>query len=169
VVPVSEEYDGLRDDEYDSEEYDSEGYDSGEYAEGGVGGMEGIEFSVGPILGWAVLGVQNVEATSDYYREVLGFPIDFMFGDPPVHAGGSSNLHFARGKTVLCFVVSDLDSLHDNYQSSGAKIIAKPYLNQDSGMREMDVEDCNGYVLRFSQLLHDANEEDGACNYQACQ
>jgi predicted enzyme related to lactoylglutathione lyase len=125
----------------------------------------------GPVLAWAVLGVQDVAATSDYYREVLGFSIDFIFGSPPVHAGSSSNIHFARSKTIFCFIVPDIETLHENYLDSGAKIVAPPYINHDSGMREMDVEDCNGYILRFSQPIVTVDEEEDSCSSDsyACQ
>lgn len=106
----------------------------------------------------AVLKVQNVERTADYYREVLGFSIDWMFGDPPTQAGCRSELIFSRTQSVLCFRVNNLDALFRNYQSSGAKILQSPALNVDSGQREMDVEDCDGHVLRFVEKV--AAEED---------
>ena len=36
-----------------------------------------------------VLYVYDVAKTASYYEEKLGFTIDFLFGDPPVHAGVS--------------------------------------------------------------------------------
>lgn len=101
----------------------------------------------------AVLKVSNVERTADYYREVLGFSIDWMFGEPPTQAGCSARLVFSRTHSVLCFRTNNLDILHDNYQSSGAHILAPPALNEDSGQREMDVEDCDGHILRFVQTV----------------
>lgn len=99
----------------------------------------------------AILKVPNVEKTADYYREVLGFSIDWMFGDPPTQAGCASRLVFSRTSSVLCFRVNNLDALHENYRASGANIVASPALNEDTGQREMEIEDCNGHHLRFVQ------------------
>jgi len=106
----------------------------------------------------AVLKVQDVEKTADYYREVLGFSIDWMFGDPPTQAGSRSQVIFSRTASLLSFRVNDLDGLYRNYQNSGARITASPALNVDSGQREMDVEDCDGHVLRFVEKLGAAED-----------
>lgn len=108
----------------------------------------------------AVLKVQDVAKTVDYYREVLGFSIDWMFGEPPTQAGCSSQLVFSRTHSVLCFRVNNLDALFRNYQTSGAKILATPSLNVDSGQREMDVEDCDGHVLRFTEKVSSEEEAE---------
>jgi predicted enzyme related to lactoylglutathione lyase len=122
---------------------------------------EDTQVSQSIVLGWTVLHVDDIEKTTEHYREVLGFPIDFVFGDPPVHAASATNVHFSRGKSLTYFLVADLDTLYENYQVSGAKIVAEPYVNSDSGMREMDVEDCNGHLLRFGERLLESDEKPG--------
>ena len=120
-------------------------------------------------LEYAVLQVPDVEKAVEHYREVLGFSVDWVFGEPMVRAGCGKQLQLSRGRGVLCFRVDDLDRLHTNYQASGARIVAAPARNSDSGMREMDVEDENGNLLRFVQAIAepvaaDANEvEDCPC------
>lgn len=37
-------------------------------------------FGAGPVL-----PVSDLEKTASYYRDVLGFKLDFLMGDPPTH------------------------------------------------------------------------------------
>ena len=128
-------------------------------------------------LEYAVLKVSDVTKTADYYREVLGFSVDWMFGDPPTQAGTASRLWFSRTRSLLCFRVDDLEALHSNYQASGAKIVAAPAMNEDSGHLEMEVEDGDGHLLRFVQhvtaedgsALPDAPANDDECPCQEAQ
>ncbi len=114
-----------------------------------------------------VLGVPDVNATVAWYRDALGFHVDFVEGDPPLHArvcadptyvaptihirfeplapGASANpsvylwLHVAHG----------LDALFERYRERGLTIVAPPE-DKPWGLRQFDVEDCNGYLLTFA-------------------
>lgn len=122
-------------------------------------------------LEYAVLKVPDVAKTADYYREVLGFSVDWMFGDPPTQAGCASRLWFSRTRSLLCFRVDDVEALHSNYQASGAKIVAAPALNEDSGLLEMEVEDGDGHLLRFVQAVAEedaAPEEEEPADDESC-
>ena len=112
-----------------------------------------------------VLAVPDIAQTVAFYRDVLGFAVDFMYGNPPIHAAvfqgewscEGARIQFTqaeRNQTQLpdgwlyFFVLEDIDSLFARYVAGGAKVIATPQ-SQPWGMREFTITDCNGYLLRF--------------------
>lgn len=121
-----------------------------------------------------VLGVRNVRQAAEYYRDVLGFnldPIDGVFQPSAAEPGGvyaivkrpGVLIHFQirRGELPererpaferdVYLYVDDLDGLHADLQRRGAKILAGPHL-APHGIREIVVEDLNGYRLAFGEL-----------------
>jgi [ribosomal protein S5]-alanine N-acetyltransferase len=121
----------------------------------------GVEFySMVPVL-----AVHDVRATAEYYRDVLGFTIGFLNGDPPSHGGVARVSWSPQGARIqltrvepevelrssVSFYVNagpDLDALYNSFRERGADIVsgvqAYPW-----GTREFSIRDCNGYVLRF--------------------
>jgi len=121
-----------------------------------------------------VLGVRQVRQAAEYYRDVLGFsldPVDGVFQPSPDEPGGvyaivkrpSVWIHFQirRGDSPpaqrpaferdVYLYVDDVDSLHADLQRRGAKIQSAPQM-APHGIREMVVEDLNGYRLAFGEL-----------------
>jgi uncharacterized glyoxalase superfamily protein PhnB len=123
-----------------------------------------------------VLAVRNVREAAESYRDVLGFsldPVDGVFqpsSDEPdgVYAivkCSSVWIHFQirRGdlperkrnrpafERDVYLYVDDVDRLHADLQSRGAAILAPPRV-APHGIREMIVEDLNGYRLAFGEL-----------------
>ena len=110
-------------------------------------------FSIEPVL-----KVTDVKATAEYYRDTLGFEIDLLYGDPPTHAVMRRGIviQFALGEEadvgssgwMYVRMSRDMDGFYDELKSRGANIVSeretKPW-----GKREFDVEDCNGYRIRF--------------------
>lgn len=111
--------------------------------------------------------VSDVVATASYYRDVLGFQILGFFADPPVFAmvgrGGveihfgkadaepqPSNLKFRRISSDAYIWVDDVEALHQELIASGADILEGPTLRIYNCV-EMEVRDCNGFKLVFSQ------------------
>lgn len=111
--------------------------------------------------------VSDVVATANYYRDVLGFQILGFFADPPVFAmvgrGGveihfgkadaepqPSNLKFRRISSDAYIWVDDVEALHQELIASGADILEGPTLRIYNCV-EMEVRDCNGFKLVFSQ------------------
>ena len=108
-----------------------------------------------------ILPVADIPATLAYYRDVLGADNDWQWGDPPVHAGcmiGSAELQFSldpdlcancRGLSMFLNVVN-IDQHYADRQKAGAAIVSelesKPW-----GVKEYNVEDCNGVRLRFAE------------------
>lgn len=122
-----------------------------------------------------VLGVRNVRQAAEYYRDVLGFsldPVDGIFQPTQDEPGGvyaivkrgDAWVHFqirradiperARSsfERDVYLYVSGLDALHADLQRRGARIIQPPRL-VPYGIRELVVEDLNGFRLTFGEIV----------------
>ena len=120
-----------------------------------------------------VLCVNDVPRSLKHYSEVLGFDIEWEWSEPeafekPEHATFAS---VCRGECAiflcekgqgtpgawLCLNVSsseELDTLHKEYQKSGAKIVQEPQ-DYSWGMREMIVEDLDGNTFRMGCAIEE--------------
>jgi uncharacterized glyoxalase superfamily protein PhnB len=108
-----------------------------------------------------VLPVGDVPSTIAYYVEKLGFDIDFAVGKPPTYVRVSRDdirLRFVQtsDKTEIApcgymyiHLGLDLDNLCNEYRSRGVKMVMEP-VSQPWGLREFQIEDCNGYRWRFA-------------------
>jgi GNAT superfamily N-acetyltransferase len=104
------------------------------------------------------LPVRDVAETQRYYRDVLGFAIDWTWGendygsvsrDEAVVFLSATRHPFLPNAHVLH--VGDVDALHAEWSLAGARIVAPPE-DMPWGIREFTVEDNNGHVFRVSQL-----------------
>jgi uncharacterized glyoxalase superfamily protein PhnB len=112
-----------------------------------------------------VLPVADVAATASYFRDVLGFEIDFLEGEPPVHGrvkqgdgsfGFPVYIHLSQAPPaevrpsgeLRIHVGRDLDGLFEAYRALGVAIVFAP-TSQPWGLREFAVREPNGHVLRF--------------------
>jgi uncharacterized glyoxalase superfamily protein PhnB len=126
--------------------------------------------------GWLaspVLGVRQVRQAAEYYRDVLGFsldPVDGVFQPTADEPGGvyaivkRSNawIHFQirRGdiphrqrqafERDVYLYVDDIDALLIDLQNRGARILQSPRV-APYGIREMVIQDLNGYRLTFGE------------------
>ena len=82
-----------------------------------------------------ILGVRNVRQTAEYYRDVLGFELDPETG---VFQGAGNE--------------PDVDTLYRELQTRGAANVSPPQ-NAPYGLREILVEDPNGYRVAFGAPL----------------
>jgi catechol 2,3-dioxygenase-like lactoylglutathione lyase family enzyme len=121
-----------------------------------------------------VLGVRNVRQAAEYYRDVLGFsldPADGVFQPSAEEPGGVYAIVDRRGIRIhfqirrgdlqersrqsferdVYLYVDDLDALHADLGRRGAVIRQGPHM-APHGIREMVIEDLNGYRLAFGQL-----------------
>ncbi len=121
-----------------------------------------------------VLGVRRVRQAAEYDRDVLGFtldPDDGVFQPTPDEPDGVYAIvkrpgvwiHFQirRGEFPerlrpaferdVYLYVDDVDALHADLQRRGAAIASPPRM-APYGIREMVVEDLNGYRLAFGQF-----------------
>jgi catechol 2,3-dioxygenase-like lactoylglutathione lyase family enzyme len=107
-----------------------------------------------------ILHVASLHASQRYYRDALGFHIDWEHGDPPDFGAVS------RGETVLfmcqgcqgnpgswmMIFTSNVDELHAEIARNGA-IIKQPPRDMPWGLREMQVADPDGNVIRFGSAI----------------
>lgn len=132
--------------------------------------MKNNQWRVSPIL-----GVRQVRQTAEYYRDVLGFsldPVDGVFQPSPNEPGGvyaivkrgGAWIHFQirRGELPertrqgferdIYLYLEDLDGLYADLQKRGVQILQPPGM-APHGIREMIVEDLNGYRLTFGEFI----------------
>ena len=113
-----------------------------------------------------VLRVRNVEETVEWYRTRLGFAVDFIWGEPAEHAGvsatgngGCVRIQFSVGLAdgieptvtgwLMIRVGADIDRLYEAYKARGV-VIVRAIDTRPWGLRDFDILDCNGHVLRFA-------------------
>ena len=121
-----------------------------------------------------ILGVRDVRQAAEYYRDVLGFtldPEDGVFQPSADEPGGVYGIvkragvwiHFqirrddppARARQPLerdvYIYLASLDEVYADLQSRGATILQPPR-ETPYGIRELVVEDLNGYRIAFGQI-----------------
>jgi catechol 2,3-dioxygenase-like lactoylglutathione lyase family enzyme len=119
-----------------------------------------------------VLPVADLVRARDWYRDVLGFTVEFEWPDPPnyavLSAGASVQLHLSVPEepppadprpTLVYLFVHDVEALHQRVEANGARITF-PLETQAYGMREFEVRDPDGHKLVFGQGV-EAAEGDG--------
>ena len=114
--------------------------------------------------------VDDVVATSTYYRDALGFGFERLWGDPPVFCmvrrqGVTLMLAQAETRGLMrpnhvadperhawdAYIwIDDADGLYAEYRARGVTI-SREVCDQPYGCRDFEVDDCNGYRLCFGQ------------------
>ena len=119
-----------------------------------------------------VLLVPDVFETAEYYRDVLGFRFDQIYGDPPSFviverdgvqlmfrqpregapqpANASVTPHFPADVFLR---VDDIEALAEELRGKGAEILSGPTHRPIWNGKELEVRDCNGRVLGFGQAM----------------
>lgn len=113
-----------------------------------------------------IFPVEDPLKTAEYYRDILGFDINFKWDDPPTYivlnredAVGihlvkrDDNYTPSKEHPALYIFVHDIDALYEEYQKSGANI-TNQIATRDYGMRDFDVTDPNGFILAFGQGIN---------------
>jgi len=113
-----------------------------------------------------VLAVPDVNETVAYYRDKLGFHVDFVEGDPPVHARVCADPTYSSPTVHIRFeplppgasvnpsvylwlhVGVGLDDLFALYRERGVDVVEEPS-DRPWGLRKFTVRDCNGYIATF--------------------
>jgi RimJ/RimL family protein N-acetyltransferase/catechol 2,3-dioxygenase-like lactoylglutathione lyase family enzyme len=110
-----------------------------------------------------VLPVPDVRATAEFYRDRLGFAVQFLFGEPPTYGAmllgewsvAGAVVHFVKsdappavGLTLFIHAGPGIDGLCEHYRARGVAIVDEP-ATRPWGIRDFTLADCNGYRLRF--------------------
>ena len=113
-----------------------------------------------------VLPVNDVDETLAFYRDTLGFTLNFASGEPATYGnvswrewtttGANIDFRLADDDTPIGFAGSlyitigeGIDALFERYRERGVNIEMEP-VDQLYGRREFIILDCNGYRLIFS-------------------
>ncbi len=110
----------------------------------------------------SVLGVYDMEQTLAFYRDKLGFTVNFTWQDPIQYAvlkRGDVGLHFtllnedkhigARHTKVYVFV-HDVQAVYEEFVEKDVKEITPP-ATYEYGMTDFDVTDPSGHILSFGK------------------
>ncbi len=112
-----------------------------------------------------ILFVRDVPAAAAFYRDVLGFAVDFLHGEPPFYGAvsrGRACLHLrlvgapnftelaAREPSLILATieVSDVHALYDELAKRGATF-AQPVTEQPWGGTDFHVRDPDGNTISF--------------------
>jgi catechol 2,3-dioxygenase-like lactoylglutathione lyase family enzyme len=104
-----------------------------------------------------ILNVRALKASQAYFRDVLGFKVEWEHGSPPTFGSvsrGNARLFMCEGCQsspgvwVMAFV-HDVDRLHRELVARKA-IIRMPPTDMPWELREMHVADPDGNVIRFA-------------------
>lgn len=124
------------------------------------------------IIGSATLFmVPDVVKTANYYRDHLQFTYERFWGDPPAFCilsrddfsimlsglkdGQSAmpNSSVQKNTWDAYFWVKDVDQLYEEFRSKDVKFLYTPEL-QEYGVKEMTIEDMNGYLIAWGQVMN---------------
>ena len=123
-----------------------------------------------PRLGRAlpVVFVSNVEASATFYRDTLGFVVEFLHGDPPFYGSvtrGAARIHLKfvhepvltvgpedkEGFISVFIEVEHVESLYAEYVAAAAAF-NQPLETQAWGGRDFIVRDPDGNGICFAEL-----------------
>ena len=106
-----------------------------------------------------VFVVNDVLRSAEYFRDALGFHIEFLYGEPTFYAGVERDhvlihLQAAResrrqpGQQAMNLFVADVDVLYEELKLKGARVLNAPK-DYPYGMRDFNVADLDGNELCF--------------------
>jgi catechol 2,3-dioxygenase-like lactoylglutathione lyase family enzyme len=114
--------------------------------------------------------VADVGASSTFYRDRLGFTIEYIAGSPAEFAMCSRDGFAVMLRRVLVpdlirpvegqggtwdafFWVDDAPALHAELASRGVQVVYGPLVQEAYRMREFAIRDQDGHVLGFGQPI----------------
>ncbi|HYU15112.1 MAG TPA: glyoxalase superfamily protein [Candidatus Acidoferrum sp.] len=109
-----------------------------------------------------IFNVRSLRESQRYYRDQLGFKIDWEYGEPPDFGSVSraqsvifmcQGCQGTPGAWTMLFA-QDVDRLYEEFRRRKA-IIKMPPTDRPWGLREMHVADPDGNILRFGSGIDD--------------
>lgn len=108
------------------------------------------------------LGVKDVAEAQAYYRDVLGFKIDWIWGENDYGAVSRDEMavYLTRWDCPISpswnvVNVREVDGLCAEWKSRGANILSEPE-DKPWGLREFTLQDLNGHCFRLSKPVNPA-------------
>jgi uncharacterized glyoxalase superfamily protein PhnB len=107
--------------------------------------------------------VKDVLASVAHYRDVLGFTVEFVYGEPTFYAGverGDVVIHLQAahmtkrqvGQGAINVFVTAVDALYTELKARRAKLVNQPE-DRPYGMRDFDLDDLDGNRLTFGMAV----------------
>jgi len=111
-----------------------------------------------------VFVVRDIGASVAWYRDVLGFEVAFLYGEPAFYAGvcrGEATIHLQAasatkrqpGQGAANVFTADVDAYHAEIGQHGATVETPP-ADRPYGMRDFDIRDPDGNSLCFGSESH---------------
>ena len=106
-----------------------------------------------------VFVVNDVVKSVAHYRDVLGFHVEFTYGEPACYAGverdgalihlqAAADTDRRPGQAAVYVFVTEVDRLCEELRSRGARVLVEPK-NYPYGMRDFAIADPDGNQLAF--------------------
>jgi uncharacterized glyoxalase superfamily protein PhnB len=103
--------------------------------------------------------VQDVPKSVAHYSDVLGFTVEFTYGEPTFYAGVERDdvtIHLQAaqqtkrqvGQGAINVFVTGVDALYEELKARGARVLNAPK-DYPYGMRDFDIDDLDGNRLTF--------------------
>jgi catechol 2,3-dioxygenase-like lactoylglutathione lyase family enzyme len=104
-----------------------------------------------------ILNVRSLRASLAYYRDVLGFKVEWEHGEPPDFGSvsrGDTTIFMCEGcqgnpGTWMMVFSRDVNALHEEFTARKA-LVRMPPKDMPWRLREMHVSDPDGNVIRFA-------------------
>jgi len=109
-----------------------------------------------------VIQVSNLEASVKYYTEVLGFTLDFTFGDyaglfyneAAIHLSGPTldGIKKPVGSALFSIDCDEIDNYFEEIKARGAIILGPP-ADRYYGVRDCAINDLDGNTIVFGKAI----------------
>jgi uncharacterized glyoxalase superfamily protein PhnB len=112
--------------------------------------------------------VRDLQRSIEHYRDVLGFHVEFIYGQPPFYAGverdhllihlqASEHTKRQPGHGAIYAFTDNVDALYDELKAKGANTPQSPK-DYPYGMRDFSITDIDGNQLSFGTQSKSASK-----------
>lgn len=112
-----------------------------------------------PIYSHTIFHVADLQRSLNFYQDILGFRVDFMFGEPTFYVGlslGPVSLHIGSNYPVknntghghLYIVCDEVDLYYKSLVEKGVNVVS-PIGDQNYGKRDFNILDPDGNMIGF--------------------
>ena len=105
-----------------------------------------------------IFSVSDLSKSIEFYTEILGFQLNFIYGEPQFYAGlfkdsvelhlVSENLRQPVGSGNLSILTDEVDDLHQQLIDAKVQIMVSPD-DRDYGLRDFSCKDLDGNIIVF--------------------
>lgn len=111
-----------------------------------------------------ILPATHVKETAAFYRDKLGFEVNFIWENPAYGSvrRGDVVIEFGEGRSAfagsgVCFIrVANADAVYNEFRSNGIEFVGD-LDDRDYGSRDFRIKDNNGNTLIIGHALKNQN------------